>query len=306
MSIAVANGHPQYGGKQNGAFIPELWSSKLLEKFYDSTLFGSITNTAYEGEIREQGDKVIVRTRPDVTVRDYAKGTNLQYEAPVSQEVELDIDYAKYFAFEVKDVDEVQSDLNLMNMFADDGSTQLKIAIDSHILSTIYSQAHAQNAGTTAGRISGNINLGTAGSPLSLTKDNIIDLIVDFGTVLDEQNVPESGRWVCLPAWACALIKKSDLRDASLTGDGKSILRNGRLGMIDRFTLYSSNLIDNSAGKFNIIAGHNVATTFASQITKMETVRNTTDFGDYVRSLQVYGFKVMKPEALCHAVITKG
>lgn len=305
MSVAVTAPHPQYGGKQNGAFIPELWAGSLLVKFYDATLFGSITNTDYQGMIQDKGDKVIIRTRPDITVHNYSKGMNLAYEAPTSKEVELTISHAKYFAFEVKDLDETQSDINMLNTFSEDGSTQLKIAIDSQILGSIYSQAHASNAGGTAGRISGNINLGTAEAPLALTSQNIIDMIVDLGTVLDEQNVPESGRFIVLPAWACALIKKSELRDASLTGDGKSILRNGRLGMIDRFTLYSSNLVHSDAGKFDIIAGHSLATTFATQITKMETVRNTNDFGDYIRALQVFGFKVLKPEALCHAVITK-
>ena len=305
MSIAVTGSHPQYGGKQNGAFIPELWSGSLLVKFYDATLFGSITNTDYQGMIQDKGDKVIIRTKPDLSVHNYSKGMNLNYEAPTSQEVELTIDHAKYFAFEIKDVDEVQSDINLLNAFSEDGSTQLKIAIDSQILGSIYSQAHAKNAGATAGRISGDINLGTAATPLALTSANILDLIVDFGTVLDEQNVPEAGRFIVLPAWACALIKKSELRDASLSGDGKSMLRNGRIGSVDRFTLYSSNLIHSDAGKFDIIAGHSLATTFATQITKMETVRNTSDFGDYIRALQVFGFKVLKPEALCHAVVQK-
>ena len=305
MSIAVTGSHPQYGGKQSGSFIPELWSGSLLVKFYDATLFGSITNTDYQGMIQDKGDKVIIRTKPDLSVHNYSKGMNLNYEAPTSQEVELTIDHAKYFAFEIKDVDEVQSDINLLNAFSEDGSTQLKIAIDSQILGSIYSQAHAKNAGATAGRISGDINLGTAAAPVDLTSANILDLIVDFGTVLDEQNVPEAGRFIVLPAWACALIKKSELRDASLSGDGKSMLRNGRIGSVDRFTLYSSNLVHSDAGKFDIIAGHSLATTFATQITKMETVRNTSDFGDYIRALQVFGFKVLKPEALCHAVVKK-
>ncbi|WP_027251984.1 hypothetical protein [Photobacterium halotolerans] len=306
MPIGVSNGHPQYSGKQNGAFIPEVWAGKLLKKYYNSTVFGAITNTDYEGMIANKGDTVIVRQRPDLTVTPYTKGVDLVYEAPTSVEKEFTIDYANYFAFEVKDVDDVQSDIALMDEFTTDASTQLKLAVDSQLLAQIPSQAHAQNSGATAGKISGNINLGTDAAPVGVTKDNILDLILDFGLCLDEQNVPETGRWVVLPAWAVSLIKRSDLKDASLTGDGTTPLRNGRVGIIDRFTIYSSNQVNAAAGKFDIIAGHNDATSFASQINKMETLRNQKDFGDYVRGLQVFGFKVMKPEALCHAVIQRG
>ena len=66
--------------------------------------------------------------------------------------------------------------------------------------------------------------------------------------VMFEQNIPETGRWLVIPAWLAAMIKKSELRDVSLSGDGASMLRNGRLGMIDRFTLYMSNLLPSGTG----------------------------------------------------------
>ena len=81
-------------------------------------------------------------------------------------------------------------------------------------------------------------------------------------------------------------------------------LRNGRLGMIDRFTIYVSHNLYVSSGKFSIIGGHKMGLTFASQMTNMETIRSETTFGNIIRGLQVYGYKVTKPEALSQAVIT--
>jgi hypothetical protein len=128
-----------------------------------------------------------------------------------------------------------------------------------------------------------------------------------MGQVLDEQNIPENGRWIVIPAWAASLLKRSDLRDASLTGDGTSVARNGRLGMIDRFTLYNSNLLPTSAtdgvggndtdGATYIYAGHKNAFTFASQMTQMEVMRSERTFGNLMRGLQVYGRKVIDPTA---------
>ena len=139
----------------------------------------------------------------------------------------------------------------------------------------------------------------------------IVDLIVDLGTVLDEQNIPENGRWLIIPAWIAGLIKKSDLRDASLTGDSTSIVRNGRLGMIDRFTIYMSNLLPAgvagglAAGETAIFAGHSMAVTFASQLTKMETMKSERTFGELIRGLQVYGCDVIKAEGLAEAIVKK-
>lgn len=240
----------------------------------------------------------------------------MQYERPQSDSVTLNIDKGKYFAFEVKDVDRYQSDIDLMDDWADDAGEQMKIEIDRGILGTIYADVDAQNKGATAGRISGDIDLGTTGSPVVLVKGaagagetEVLDFIVDLGTVLDEQNVPQTGRWLVMPAWACALIKKSDLNNANEAGDAQSILRNGRIGMVDRFTIYSSNLVDHVTdggnNVANIIAGHRAGLTFASQMTEMETLKNPNDFGDLVRGLNVYGFKVIEGKYLAHGYATK-
>jgi len=125
-----------------------------------------------------------------------------------------------------------------------------------------------------------------------------------MGTVLDEANAPESDRFIVIPAKLANLIKKSELRDASLSGDSTSVLRNGRLGTIDRFTIYVSHNLYVSGGEYSIIAGHKMGFTFASQMTEMETIRSERAFGNVVRGLQVYGYKVVKPEALSTAVIS--
>jgi len=109
---------------------------------------------------------------------------------------------------------------------------------------------------------------------------------------------------VVIPAKMAGFIKKSDLKDASLTGDAQSVLRNGRLGMIDRFTIYMSHNLPVTSGKFDILAGHKMGFTFASQMTEMETIRSESTFGNIIRGLQVYGFQTVKPEALAHGVVT--
>lgn len=306
MSYPVSPGRPNYSGN----FIPEIWSGKLIENFYDATVLAAISNTDYEGEIRSFGDTVNIRTTPEITIRDYVKGQSLTVENPDKPKIQLVIDKGEYFACVEDDVDQVQSDINLMDTWSKDASERMKIKIDQRVLTDLLPDIAATNKGATAGEQSASFDLGTTASPLQVTKDGasstvaVVDLLVDLGTVLDEANCPEQDRFVVIPAKMAGLIKKSDLRDASLTGDATSIVRNGRLGMIDRFTVYvSHNLKVDSGGKYNLIAGHKMGFTFASQMTNMETIRSETTFGDIIRGLQVYGYKVVKGEALAQSVI---
>jgi hypothetical protein len=207
-------------------------------------------------------------------------------------------------------VDKVQSDINLMDTWSKDASERMKIKIDQRVLTDILPGISTFNKGLTAGEQSLSFNLGTTAAPLTVTKDgagattSIVDLLVDMGTVLDEANAPEGDRFVVIPAKMAGLIKKSELKDASLTGDSMSIVRNGRLGMVDRFTIYVSHNLYVSAGKYNIIAGHKMGFTFASQMTNMETIRSESTFGNIIRGLQVYGYQVVKGEALSTAVVS--
>lgn len=307
MTYPVSAGRPSY----SGTFIPEIWSGKLIENFYDATVLAAISNTDYEGEIKAFGDTVNIRLTPEITLRDYVRGQSLSIEHPDKPKLQLLIDKGDYFACVEDDVDKIQTDIKMMDKWSKDASEKMKIKIDQRVLTDLLPDISARNRGATAGAKTSSFNLGTVATPLAVTKDgasstvSVIDLIVDMGTVLDEANAPESDRFLVIPAKMAGLIKKSELKDASLAGDSVSTLRNGLIGQVDRFTIYMShNLKVDTGGKFNLIAGHKMGFTFASQMTELETLRSETTFGNIIRGLQVYGYKVVKPEALVQSVVT--
>lgn len=310
----------------SGTFIPAVWSAKMNAKFYAASTFADVSNTNWEGEISNQGDKVIIHTAPSIVVSNYVAGTPLSYQVPTPNTQELLIDKGKYFAFQVNDVLAYQSQPDLIDMFSADAAEQMRTAIDSTCWYNTFSNAAAANKGATAGAKSGSYDLGTDDTPIVLTKSNVLEKVLQMASVLDEQNVPESDRWLVIDPYTRSLLFQSELAKADVTGDATSIVRNGLIGTVDRFKVYVSNHLpravlgtnspwlsgDGSENSITstgdvkrraIIAGHKTAMTFASQITKMETVRNTSDFGDYIRSLNVYGFKVVAPEALTVAVV---
>jgi hypothetical protein len=266
------------------------------------------------------GDRVKIRTKPTITIRDYLADGLLGLDRPSGGSVELYIGVGKYFSLILDDVMEVQSDLNILSMWSDDAAQQLKIVVDRDVLSGIIGGAAAKNKGATAGIISSSLNLGIKGTPLAVkaypvlgTDTGILDVMLRLGQVLDEQNIPEQGRWIVMSAAAGRYIKQSELRQAYLSGDTTSMLRNGRLGQVDRFTVYISNLLPSFAagdatnfasGEQMVFAGHAHSLTFASQISKVETLRSELTFGQILRGLQVYGYQVVDPTALAQAQVS--
>jgi hypothetical protein len=190
-----------------------------------------------------------------------------------------------------------QSDIQLVNEATRDAGERMKIAVDSDVLGGIYSGVAAANI----------IGGATYANAQQITKANVIDHIIDMGNKLDEADQAEAGRWLVLPPWICSMIKKSDLQNANQAGDSTSIARNGKLGIIDRFTIYQSNNLpirgDDAAvaaaadadAQYKIMGGTTQFATFASQFVKTETLRLESRFGDAIRGLKVYGYKVVQP-----------
>ena len=312
----------------SGAFIPTLWSGKLLAKFYQNTMLSEVTNTDYEGELKNQGDTVRIRLAPSISISDYTVGQNLSYEVPTPSFQDMQVNKGKYFGVQVNDVLAYQSDMNLMNMFTEDAAKQLKIAIENEVFfnSFVTEGPAAANEGATAGAISAAYNLGTDVAPVDqATPENVLKAILRMSTVLDEQNVPEDGRFLILSPYDRHLLMQSSIAQAYFTGDQSSTIRTGKIGMLDRFSVYVSNLlpkgeagkalvaglsatssggaVTNAKARRTMIAGTKAATSFAMTINKTEPLRNQTDFGDIVRGLAVYGRKVVKPQALVVAQV---
>ena len=312
MSYPVAPGTRDIGAITM-RYIPAIYSGKMLVKFYARTVIAAITNADWEGEIKAQGDTVYIRAIPTITSRAHTKGQTLVHEQPTATPVTFLVDKGQYWAFSTDDVDDAQTDIKAYtDRWTEAAAKDQAVEIDTLFLADVYSDAHASNQGNSAGAISGDIELGLdGGTSIALTAADVIEKIMDCGQVLDEQNVPPENRWMVIPAWMGNMIKTSDLKNAYMTGDTVSPTRNGQLGIVDTFMLFKSNLLATTAdGSANtttcIIFGTNDAITFATQLIKNENMPNPFSFGTLFRGLQVYGYKVVKPEALGWLYARKG
>lgn len=127
------------------AFTPKKFSLKTIAKLWNETLYNKISNTDYEGEIKNEGDRVVVRTEQDINLSTYTKGMTLvaQDLNPISEE--LVVDQMKYFKFVVDDVDKLQNDIKTIDKHADNAKKQVAKVIDTDIFTYAWKEAHGDN-----------------------------------------------------------------------------------------------------------------------------------------------------------------
>lgn len=241
-----------------------------------------------------------------MTANDYTIGSGVTYEVQVADSDVLEIDKGVYTAFQVNDVLQAQTDLNVIDMYSSDAAKQVNLKIDKEVLAYMPLQAAATNQGATSGAESASVDLGLiagAGASIVITKDNAITKIVEMGQVLDEAQIAEGSRWMTLPPWYCSMLKLGDLKRVDVTGDATGVIRNGLIGVVDGVKIYkSSQLLTATDGdtktSWYIMMGTNEAATFAAQLDKAESLMNPTDFGMYWRTLMIYGRKVVQDTAM--------
>ena len=96
MAFASASG---YGNLPNWNWSPIIYSKKVQLAFRKSSVAQAITNSDYFGEIASMGDSVKIVLEPEVSVRQYARGTQITAQDLEDSDFTLVVDKANYFAF---------------------------------------------------------------------------------------------------------------------------------------------------------------------------------------------------------------
>lgn len=272
-------------------FIPEVWSARLLEHLDKVHVYAGLMNRDYEGDIHAYGDVVHINQLGPITISDYTGADIADPEELDGTQQNLLIDHAKYFNFQIKDLDSAQSKPKLMDSAIQRAGYDMNEEIDQYLAGLLLSGCAAANVLT---------NDTTVVTP---TAANAYDYLVDLGTVLSENNVPMLGRWVVIPAWYHALLLKDPRFVGNGTGYNQAVLQGGLVGEAAGFQIHLSNNVPNTNGaKYKIIAGTNAAGSFAEQLVELEAYRLEKNFSDAVKGLHVFGAKVLQPAGL--AVLT--
>ncbi|MHB9003999.1 MAG: phage major capsid protein [Coriobacteriia bacterium] len=274
------------------AFKPEVWSADLLVALEKSLVYGAagVVNRSYEGEIAQFGDTVRITSLADPTIGTYTAHTDIVIEALTDSDQVLLINQSKYFGFEVDDIEKRQARGDVMSEQARKAAYKLRDVADQYIASVMA-------AGVDAGNL---VAESTA------TASTAYDKLVDLAVILDEDNVPTEGRFVVITPKFHGLLLKDQRFIAAGDAAGASVRANGMVGEAAGFSVRKSNNAPDGpgagAGKL-IIAGSDIATTYAEQIASVEAGRLEKRFGDFIKGLHLYGSKVVRPTALAAADI---
>ena len=271
-------------------FISEVWSKKLTALLDKSGVMMQCVNRNYEGEIKNSGDTVHIRTFGDVTVKDYSGG--ITYDELTSPTDTLLIDQKKYFAFKVDDISKAQSNIDIMAGYLERAKVAIDLAKDTFLL------------GKHVDVPSGNI-VGSDETPVALTKDNIYTNFVAVAKALKKANATSKGQkpWIVInPDIEALLIQAPEFIQANQTGD--KTLKEGSIGKIAGLEVLVCTNFTATSGKYYVVAGTNDAVTFASQVVEIESLRLQDSFDTAVRGLYVYGAKTVLADALAKLVCT--
>ena len=297
-----ANFGNSVSGQNNSFFLPKVYSKQVLNFFRKSSVAEAITNTDYAGEINNFGDSVRIIKEPEITVYQYERGADVTATKLTDQEVTLVVDTANAFKFIVDDIESNMSHVNWRDTATSSAAYALRDAFDEGVIAVMFAGVSASSPNHVLGSFdgTGNLDIGFGSS-----EHDPIDVLSHMARLLDEQNVPEEGRWfLANPEFYEVLVQSSSKLLSVDYNAGQGSIRNGLVssGKLRGFNMYKTNNIastTNAAGK--CIAGHISSTATAQTITSTEVLRDPDSFGDIVRGLHVYGGKVLRGEALVSA-----
>jgi hypothetical protein len=282
-------------------FRPEIWSAALLVALRKKLVYAQpgVVNRDYEGEITQAGDTVRITSISDPTIGTYVPNvTAIAPEELTDAQRTLVVDQAKYFAFFVDDVDARQAKGDVMPTAMARAAYKLADQADQFVagLYTGIQAANAVNAGAA-------LTFTAVGT--TATEEFYNKVLVPLKVKLDEANVPTEGRWCVVPPWGHAMLLLSSLFSRWDGQGNNDVSRNGMVGRAAGFEILVSNNVPLITTDFAVIAGVDSALSFAEQVNKTEAYRPEAKFADAVKGLYLYGGKLVRPDSLAYARVTR-
>ena len=265
-------------------FIPTIWSEMLQKALNQKYIGVANCSREYEGDIRKKGTRVKILNVGAVNVSNYTPNSDMS--SPQSLDgtsVELVIDRAKYFNFQLDDIDRAQATPGLMEAAMKNAADALSKEADLYVYSL----------------------KGSAGATLECDlvndTDNIVHAFLEARTKLLEGGVTDTNDIIFeISPKIAELLLKSEI---SLFSGDADLLENGCIGKLAGCKVFVTNNIEtaevDSVLHHYCYARSRRAIAFAEQISEIEAYRPEMRFADAVKGLHLYGAKTIYPNEFC-------
>lgn len=260
----------------NTSLISTVYSQRLMQQFKTNLVFGNLVNTDWQGDAAN-AKTVKINNITIPTSQAYVPEEDISGSALGSTSLDLVIDQYQYFNVNIDRVIAGQSvlDSQLLTEVIDKGAFSLAKGIDTYLGAALFTGVSSSNLVASA----------------SVSESSAAyDYIVQLGQKLDEADVPEIGRYVVVSSAFKGLLQK-DSRVTLST----NVLTSGQVPMINGMSVFMSNNLPKTGNYTNIIAGVNQACAFAYGVRELDIFTPEKRFGQSVKSLMVYGAKVLLP-----------
>ena len=273
-------------------FIPTIWSETLYSELNKNFVAVNHCNRDFEGDIKSKGSVVNICGIGDITVKDYTANTDMTNPQELEDTVtKLEINRAKFFNFQIDDVNKAQASPKLMEAAMQKAAEAIANEADKYVFS-LYTEA------------------GQLVEKKPSDSNTLFEKILEAREFLYENNVGDSTELFLEVSPKVASIILRDKSNAVFLNN--TTLENGYLGSIYGCKVFvCNNVAVTKSGNNDVhhcIIRTKRAISFADQLSEVEAYRPEKRFADAVKGLHLYGAKVVYPkEMVCidyHFMIT--
>jgi len=309
-----------------GAFVPEFYSKKLLKESKEMTDFkNNMCNNDWEGEIKSAGDTVRIST-PDLSMITIGEGIVPDTSNVFPKQLMLTIDRSKSFQFKFNDIEQAQSQFNMMEGYMSSANELMMIEVNKELEEAVLNDNKVPyfkngSSGDADKFVVTGATINSAFNRIKKTlQENKALSPAGFYTFKgnQEQALQLAPVVTISPGLFEELVNSSLLTHPTVQGD--DILYKGVVGQIAGMKIFVDTLLTTLSGndgtasfaaneesrEYVVIAGTKMGITFAEQYNKVEKLRDPQSFADIGRALYLYGYMITNPKSLVKGVIKVG
>ena len=307
------------------AFVPEFYSQKLLKESKEMTDFkNNMTNSDWEGEIKSAGDTVHIST-PDLSNIVIGEGVVPDTTSVYPKSITLTIDKSKSFQFKFNDIEQAQSQFNMMEGYMSAANELMMIEVNKELEEAVLADANVPQIGygvsADTDSAAYTFNASTINQAFNRLKRTLQDnkALSPAGFYTFKGNKEQALQLAPIvtisPALFEELVNSTVLTHPTVQGD--DILYKGVVGQIAGMKVFVDTILSTISGndgtkyyvadeanrQYVVIAGTKMGITFAEQYNKVEKLRDPQTFADIGRALYLYGYKITNPKSLVKGVL---
>lgn len=268
-----------------GNFKPVIWSKYIEHELKKFTVFKEDCDYRFEGEAGK-GKTVKILGVGKPTIGDYTGASIGAPETVADSSVTLLIDQAKFFNFQVDDVDKAQAQEGLMPALMEEATRALAYEEDKFI---------GQQLAKEAGKKIKSRAIADEAAAVKVV-DEMFEALWSNG-VSNKDKVT-----IYVTPWFYNLFKN---RLVELKTDNDDLIAKGVVGMYNSAKVKMSSFIHNDGTDDHIIVKTSKGYAFCNGINETEAYRPEGLFSDAVKGLDTFGGKAVRPKEIVAAAVHK-